>query len=145
MIQQEPIKQFEVLASTNGHSRIYGGLLKLKRPEDIVNGSVRLFIGAEGANSPRFVGQPASDGRLRWEAVSSEDEHHANTLGGTLIATTYSVVCHGLPLSAGNEITITYEWQPHYLNGAEVLVRLHNEERFVPIADLKEALRRHLE
>jgi hypothetical protein len=47
-------------------------------------------------------------------------------------------------LEKGEEITLTYKWQPHYLHGAEVMVRLNNEDRFVPIADLQKALRNYL-
>lgn len=47
-------------------------------------------------------------------------------------------------LQPGEQITITYDWQPHHLTDAEVLVRVNNEERFVPIRELQSALYSYL-
>jgi len=43
------------------------------------------------------------------------------------------------PIEDGAELSVTYKWRPHYLSGAQVMVHINGEDRFVPIRDLQQA------
>jgi len=89
-----------------------------------------------------FEGRPDESGLILWSRLAGGK---ASVRGKWYHSTgAWEIMFDpGVP-SDNEEILLSYEWQPHYLSGAEVMVRINNEDRMVPVKDLRDALHGYL-
>ncbi|MGD9729309.1 MAG: hypothetical protein AB7V39_23445, partial [Nitrospiraceae bacterium] len=134
MMNLAPRTKTEFCANTVSNCLLYGGSVPTQWRR-VIPGSVVFRIGKP--DKTYFEGR-ADDARgtIEWSRLSGapfrkEDIFSTWSYGNWQIQfLDPSLVCDG------EQLTVSYDWQPHHLHGAEVLVRLNNEERYVPIQDL---------
>ena len=141
MMNHAPRKQREVLATTdNAVTLLYAGAAAFdgRRP---IPGSVVFTIGP--GSRVYFEGRVDDSGVINWVRKSGGKP----PLRGEFNSRTgfWQIEFQHGAVAKGEDITISYDWQPHYLSGAEVMVRINNEDRLVPIEDLQAALYSRLE
>ena len=144
MMNRDPKTQTEFCANIEKDCTSYNGAIPYHR-RAVIEGSVVFRIGTE--TQTYFEGR-ADDkaGTINWERLSGASRGTgAITSRWHRIAGSWSIqFSDSSLLSEGERITVTYDWQPHHLSGAEVMVRVNNEERFIPIEELQSALYNYL-
>jgi len=141
MMNRENRKMEVVLSKTFKHCGHYQGSIPLDGRK-MVEGSGRFFIrNPQGVDY--YVGTPGQDNNINWSRVAGA----ATKITGYILPHAHYWQIHFDDLGEvadGEEIIFTYEWTPHHLHGAEVMVRVNNEERWVPITELQAALSSYL-
>jgi hypothetical protein len=143
-MNREPRTKTELCAITDGYTAHYSGAVPWGG-RDVIKGSVVFRIGTP--ESSYFEGC-VDEAReiIRWRRLSGAPLDPNDITGKFSPHSGYFQIIFnnkGL-IQDGEQITVTYDWQPHHLTGAEVLVKVNNEERFVSIEELQSALRSYL-
>jgi len=142
MMNLDPRFCCKSLGFGDGRSTVYNGAVPFGGRK-ILPDTVIFRIGARPGVSPIFEGRLGENGTIKWTRVSTRGP--ADMSGVWHPQAGYWQFDTGkTPLSTEEEITVEYQWQPHHLHGAEIMVRLNNEERFIPIEDLQNALHQYL-
>lgn len=137
MMELEPQRETVSLGTTQDYCLSYAGAI----PYDgrrVIPGSVVFQIGDPITMKTYFEGRPTESGSIEWTRKAGGD--HGLTGTFRLDTGQWHIDFGRTKPERGEEITVTYRWQPHYLSGAEVMVRVNNEDRLVPIRDLQKAL-----
>lgn len=143
-MNRDPRTKTELCATTERGCYHYSGSIPYFG-RDVVKNSVVFQIGTP--DKIYFEGRAEDEwDRVSWKRLSGA------TLNPGDIETVWNarsgyfqIVFHNRDLvQDGEQITVSYDWQPHPLSGAEVLVKVNNEERFVPIEELQHALHSYL-
>ena len=123
----------EFLGIGNGWNSTFSANIRTDR--EIVPGS-EIFRVRKGEHT-YFMGRANPAGVVDWiRRASGKALDTSSTFDRT---TGQFMVTFPEPIEDGEELSVTYKWRPHYLSGAQVMVHLNGEDRFVPIRDLQQA------
>ena len=144
MMNREPRTKTELCATTDGYTACYSGAIPWGGRE-VVKGSVVFKIGTN--TQEYFEGRVVEEREtIVWRRLSGAPLG-PNDIAGTFSpnAGYYQIIFNNKSLiQDGEQITVSYDWRPHHLTGAEVLVRINNEDRLVPIEELQRAMNSYL-
>lgn len=143
-MNRDPKTRSELCATTEKWCAAYSGAVPYSGRK-VIPGTVKFEIGT--AEKAYFEGIPEDNGNIEWRRTSGTPLADGDIIGKMNLASGYWDICFNNRdlIQDGEQITVSYDWQPHHLSGAEVLIRINNEERFVPIGELQSALYSYLD
>ncbi len=141
MMELATRSRHEIQCTTIAGCLSYSGAVNYdgRRP---IKGTEIFRIRCPKTNTLYFEGIPGDSGVIRWSRRSGAPAKLTGTFNR--FSGYWSIEFDKDNVSKGEEVSISYDWQPHYLTGAKVMVLLNNEERLVPIEDLQKAICSHL-
>jgi len=123
-----PRKRTDSCCSTDRTILTYTGAIPFNARQ-VIPGTEVFRICCIDTGKVYFEGRPDKSGLILWYRLAGGE---AGVRGQWNRFTGAWEIVFNKGVSGDNEeILLTYEWQPHYLNGAEVMVRLNNEDRMV--------------
>lgn len=148
MMELMPRRRTELLSVVQDRCSNYSGAVPLGGRR-VIHGSEVFRVGRRDTGAVYYEGRPVNNaacdhapGTVAWICRSTNEPTRFQSVWNRA-AGFWKIQFNGFP-ETGLEITLSYSWQPHYLYGAEIMVRLNDEERFVPIADVQAAFHHYL-